>query len=114
MSWVLLALQLGLSAALIVAATGKVLLSDDLVAALRLSHLPEAMIKPLAVAVPLLEVGLALALVLSPPGRLTLALIATAVLLALFTLWMGWVQARQLRVRCGCFGGGGGDVGPRT
>jgi hypothetical protein len=37
----------------------------------------------------------------------------TVALLGVFTLWMGWVRARRLRVRCGCFGGGG-EVGPRT
>jgi hypothetical protein len=27
---------------------------------------------------------------------------------------MGWVRARRLHVRCGCFGSGGGHVGQRT
>ncbi len=40
--------------------------------------------------------------------------LASAGLLAAFTIWMGWISSRRLRVRCGCFGGDGGEVGPRT
>jgi hypothetical protein len=53
-------------------------------------------------------------LVLAPPDRVPSAFVAAGALLIAFTIWMGWVEARRLRVRCGCFGGGGGEVGPRT
>ena len=114
MSWLLMALQVVLSAVLLVAATEKVLRSEEFLAALRLSHLPEGAVAPIGVAVPALELALALALLLAPARWLPLVFGAAALILAAFTVWMGWVRARRLRVRCGCFGPGGGYVGPRT
>jgi hypothetical protein len=111
--WLLLALQMILSAVLLVAATAKVLRSEELFAALRLSHLPAETIAPLGIAVPALELALALALLLAPARWLPLAFAAVVLLLGAFTAWMGWVRAHGLRVRCGCFGPGG-QVGPRT
>lgn len=113
MSWLLLALQVILSAVLLVAATEKTLRSEEFFAALRLSHLPAGSIAPIGVAVPALELTLALALLLAPARWLPLAFVAAALILGAFTAWMGWVRARRLRVRCGCFGPGG-HVGPRT
>lgn len=114
MSFVLLVLQVALAGTFVAAAAGKLLRSDEFVAALRLSYLPEWTIRPLAVAVPALEVALALWLVLAAPARVAAPFLASAALLTAFTLWMGWVSGRRLRVRCGCFGGDGGEVGPRT
>ena len=114
MSWLLLALQVIISAVLLVAATEKTLRSEEFFAALRLSHLPAGVIAPLGVAVPALELTLALTLLLAPARWLPLAFAATVLLLCAFTVWMGWVRARRRRVRCGCFGPGGGHVGPGT
>ena len=114
LSWLLLALEVILSVVLLVAATEKTLRSEEFFAALRLSHLPATSIVPIGVAVPALELTLALALLLAPARWLPLTFGAAALLLAVFTVWMGWVQARRLRVRCGCFGPGGGYVDPRT
>ena len=114
MSWLLLALQVVLSAVLIIAATEKTLRAQEFFAALRLSHLPAGTIAPLGVVVPALELILALALLLAPSRWLPLAFLAAALTIAAFTAWMGWVRARRLRVRCGCFGPGGGYVGPAT
>ena len=114
MSWLLLALQVILSAVLLVAATKKTLRLDEFFAALRLSHLPAGAIAPVGVAVPALELTLALALLLAPAPWLTFAFLAAALTLGAFTAWMGWVSVRRLRVRCGCFGPGGGHVGPGT
>jgi Methylamine utilisation protein MauE len=114
LSWLLLALQVILSAVLLVAATEKLLRSEEFFAALRLSHLPGGSIAPIGVAVPALELTLALALLLVPARWLPLVFLAAALVLGVFTAWMGWVRARRLRVRCGCFGPGGGYVGPRT
>ncbi len=114
MSWLLLALQAILSAVLLVAATEKTLRSEEFFAALRLSHLPAGAVAPIGVAVPALELTLALALLLAPARWLPVAFVATALVLGAFTAWMGWVRARRLRVRCGCFGPGAGHVGPRT
>ncbi|HET7093521.1 MAG TPA: MauE/DoxX family redox-associated membrane protein [Thermomicrobiales bacterium] len=114
MSLLLMLGQLLLAGVMIVAATGKLLRSDEFVAALRLSRLPEAAVRVAAVGVPVAETALAFWLVLSSAGRLPAAFVATAALLALFTGWMVWVRARRLFVRCGCFGGGGGEVGAAT
>jgi hypothetical protein len=114
MSWTLLVAQLALSAVLLLSATGKALRPEDFLAALRLSHLPSRLVRSLSVTIPVLELGLALALVLSTAGTLPIALGATIVLLGVFTVWMTWVRANHLRVRCGCFGLGGEEVGWRT
>ena len=114
MSWLLVALQVILSVVLLVAAMEKTLRAEEFFAALRLSHLPAGTIGPIGVAVPGLELTLALALLLAPARWLPLAFGAGVVILGAFTAWMGWVRARRLRVRCGCFGPGGGYVGPRT
>ncbi len=114
MSWLLLAVQIALAAVLILAATGKLLRAEEFVAALRLSHLPDALVAPVAVVVPILELGLGLALLLAPDGALPVAFGGTAALLACFTLWMGWVRAKGLRVHCGCFGTGDREIGVRS
>ncbi len=66
MMYLLLACQLGLAIVLLLAATGKALSSWQFLAAIRLSRVPEALVIPLAVFVPVVEVCLALALVISP------------------------------------------------
>jgi hypothetical protein len=114
LSWLLLALQVILSAVLIAAAAEKLLRSDEFFAALRLSHRPEGVVAAVGVAVPAIELALALALLLAPAGWLPFAFGAVALLFAAFTAWMGWVRASGLRIRCGCFGLSGGRVGPRT
>lgn len=111
---VLLLIQVVLAATFVAAAAAKGLRADEFVAALRLSHLPEWTIRPLALLVPALEVALAFWLVLAAPTGLVAPFVASAGLLAVFTGWMVWVSGRRLRVRCGCFGGDGGEVGPRT
>jgi hypothetical protein len=69
-SWLLLALQVILSAVLLVAAIEKTLRAEAFFAALRLSHLPAGSIAPIGVAVPALELTLALALLgRLDPGR---------------------------------------------
>ena len=114
MPWLLLAVQIALAVVLILAASGKALRADEFVAALRLSHLPDVLVAPLAVAVPILELSLGLALLLAPDEALPVVLAATVALLASFTGWMGWVRAKGLRVRCGCFGTGDREIGVRS
>jgi hypothetical protein len=69
LSWLLLALQVMLSVAFLVAATEKTLRAEEFFAALRLSHLPAGAIAPIGVAVPAVELTLALALLLAPAGN---------------------------------------------
>lgn len=108
--WLLLAVQLTLSTLLIIAFTGKVLESEEFAAALRLSYVPNTLVDLLRVIVPTFELGLALALLLSIPRSLEVAMGATVVLFLAFTLWMVWVLARRVHVHCGCFGATGAQV----
>lgn len=110
MSLALAALQAVLAGTLFVAAIGKLLRSEEFMAALRLSHLPEGVVSALAVIVPLLEAGFGAWLLLASPTTISFALVATLGLLILFTGWMAWVRVRRLHVRCGCFGPNGGEV----
>ena len=61
-----LALQVILSAVFLVAATKKTLRSEQFFVTLRLSHQPAGSIMPIGVAVPALELALAMALLLAP------------------------------------------------
>jgi hypothetical protein len=114
MTWIVSALQIVLALVFVGAGAAKALRPEEFVAALRLSHLPGPVALFTAVVVPSLEVLLAFWLILATPDRLPVAFLAGAALLLAFTGWMGWVEARRLHVRCGCFGADGGEVGPRT
>jgi len=114
MAYLLLACQLILATVLLVAATGKLLNSEQLGAALRLSHLPKALITPMAVLTPAVELCLAVGLVLSTPPSLPFIIAATVGLFCLFTIWMLAVYIRGLHLKCGCFGTASAEIGPRT
>ena len=114
MSWLLLAIQVLLATVLLLAAAAKALRPADFASALRLSHLPSRLVRSLSIAIPALEFCLALALVLSTRRLLPGALSVTALLFGAFAVWMIWIRANRLRVRCGCFGLGGTEVGGHT
>jgi hypothetical protein len=114
MTWALAALQLVLAGTFFLAAVGKMLRSDEFMSALRLSRLPEWLVRVPAVIVPVLEIGTGMWLLLADPGSTAPAFAVALGLLGLFTCWMFWVRARRLRVRCGCFGPNGGEVGLPT
>lgn len=107
-------LQVVLAGVLVVAAVGKGLRTEEFAVALRLTRLPEPAIAPVGAAVAVVELILAGALLLATPRTLPWAFAAVAILFVLFTLWMGWVRASRLRVRCGCFGTGSAEVGAAT
>ena len=111
MSLVLLALQLVTGAAFAAAGASKLLRADEFWAALRLSRLPEPVVFVVALALPVVEIGLSGWLFMGTAGSLSAAFLACVMLLLAFTVWMAWVLARKLTVRCGCFGGGDGYVG---
>ncbi len=114
MSYFLLVLQLLLAAVMLLAATNKVLNGEQFLEALNLSQIPNSFTRPLAVVVPGIEFCLVLGLLLSPLGMLTLMLALCGGLLVVFTLWMLFVYTQGHRVKCGCFGTGGSDIGPGT
>jgi hypothetical protein len=114
MSLALTAAQIALAVVMLTAANGKLLRSDEFIAALRLSRLPDAAVRVAAVGTPVVEAALAFWLVLAPADSLSVAFATTAAVLAIFTGWMASVRARRLYIRCGCFGGGGGEVGAAT
>lgn len=111
MAYFLLICQLALATVLLVAATGKLINSEQLAAALRLSHVPNTLIAPLVVFLPILEMGLAFGLVFNTPSLLPVFLVLTASLLSIFTIWMLIVSLRGLHLRCGCFGPGRSSAG---
>ena len=111
MAWALLAIQLVLSLTLAIAASGKLLQSDEFFSALRLTGLPKRYILPFGFMLPLLEIGLSCVLVLGTSGALRLAMVTAAVLLGLFTVWLMWAWLRHPGLKCGCFGATGKAVG---
>lgn len=114
MNYLLLACQVGLALVLILAATGKLVNSEQFRAALRLSHLSSTLVSIISVLIPPVELCLAAALVLGTPRILPGIMISTTLLLAAFTAWMWFVHSRGVHVRCGCFGTGGSEVGLHT
>ncbi len=114
MSLALAALQIVLAGTFFLAAVSKLLQSDEFLSALRLSHLPEGLVRALGYLFPALEAGLAFWLLVASPDAVAVAFAAAFAVLAVFTLWMGWVRMRRLSVRCGCFGPNGGEVGLAT
>jgi len=114
MAYFLLLCQLVLATILLVAATGKMINSEQLAAALRLSHISNALITPLVVFLPFLEMGLAFGLVFDTSSLLPFFLIATGGLLSIFTFWMLIVSLRGLHLQCGCFGPGRSEISWNT
>lgn len=96
--------QTVLSIVLLYAAYTKTRWPAALVAALRGSSLPAAVIPLLTILLPALETGLALALLTSPPALLPWTMGSVTGMLLLFTAWIAWVYARRLPLACGCFG----------
>ncbi len=114
MGYVLLACQGVLAVVLLIASVSKMFNHEQFLAALRLSDIRRGLLKPLTVLVPVLEFCLALGLVLNVPHVLSFVISLAVVLLCIFTLWMFRVYSRGLRLKCGCFGTGGSDIGPRS
>ena len=114
LSWLLLALQVILSVVLLVAATEKTLRAEEFFAALRLSHLPAGAIAPIGIAVPALELTLALALLLAPARWLPLG--SSQPPSSSPHSPPGW--AGCARASCACVAAASapamGNVGPRT
>ena len=113
MQYVLGSIQVVTAATFLVSGVSKVLRPDEFASALRLSHVPSPLAQA-ATGVPLVEIALSLLLVLLAGTALTVVFGAAVALLLGFTAWMIWILVRGLRVRCGCFGSSGGEVGRKT
>lgn len=114
MRWLLATIQIVLASTFLIAGIGKWLQVDDFAAALRLSHIPKAAVTALTWCVPVLEVAIALSLVWGSARSILVGTLAAAVLLVLFSLWIAWVFARRIRIRCGCFGASQRSLGLRS
>jgi uncharacterized membrane protein YphA (DoxX/SURF4 family) len=64
----------------------------------------------LAATLPMVEIVLGMALVVAPQSWRRAAALATAGLMAIFTVAVTQVVARGINVDCGCFGGSSGPV----
>jgi uncharacterized membrane protein YphA (DoxX/SURF4 family) len=111
--YALVVIQVVTAATFLVSGVSKLLRPDEFSAALRLSHVPSPVARA-ATGVPIVEVALSLLLVLLAGTALAVAFGAAAALLVGFTGWMVWILIRGLRVRCGCFGSSGSEVGRKT
>lgn len=114
MQWLLAALRIVLASTFLVAGIGKLLQVDDFAAALRLSHIPKSVVGPLTWCVPVLEVTISLSLVWGSARSILAGTLAAAALLVFFSLWIAWVFARGISIRCGCFGASQRSLGLRS
>ncbi len=104
--WVSLVARLGLAAVFAIASLAKIGNVEAMVRAVRAYQiLPEGAVRPVAYALPWLELALAILLVLGLGTRLVAGL--AAVLLVLFIVAVSSAGIRGLKIDCGCFGGGG-------
>ena len=67
--------------------------------------LPEALVKPFAWGLPMVEIALGVLLIVGFASRITAGI--SAVILLVFIAGIASVWARGLQIDCGCFGGGG-------
>lgn len=114
MKAVLALLQIGLAGVLVVAAGTKIAAPQEFLSALRLSRLPASVARPLAVAVPVVELLVGFALVMARAEVLVAAFISSVALLSAFSIWVLSVRARGINVRCGCFGASRRPIGRNT
>ena len=106
MHWFSLAGRLVLAAVFAAAAVTKIGDPPTMVRAVRAYQLvPEPAVRPLAYALPYVELGVAVLLLLGLGVRYAAAV--TGLLLVVFLVGVASAWARGLRIDCGCFGGGG-------
>jgi uncharacterized membrane protein YphA (DoxX/SURF4 family) len=104
--WVSLVARLGLAAVFAVASLAKITETDGMVRAVRAYQiLPEGAVRPVAYALPYLELALAVLLLLGIGTRFVAAV--AGVFLLLFIGAVSSAGLRGLKIDCGCFGGGG-------
>ncbi len=108
-NWASLAVRLGLAGVWLTSGGLKVADPDQSVIAVRAYQLlPDALIAPAAVGLPIFEVALGL-LLLAGIGVRAVSILSALTLLVLIGV-IASVWARGLSIDCGCFGGGGHDA----
>ncbi len=96
------------------AAAKKFVSPSSLLESLSEARVPVRVARRLAGGLPVAELGLAVALLLSHGTAILIAFGASALLLSSFTAWMLSVRVRGLEVLCGCFGTGRGRIDARA
>jgi uncharacterized membrane protein YphA (DoxX/SURF4 family) len=110
--WTSLIARLLLAGVLLIAAVPKLSDTEQTVRAVRAYRLlPEGSVRPVAYALPYLELALALLLVVGLGTRVVAAIAGLLLLVFLGGVISAW--ARGLRIDCGCFGGGGVTEDPK-
>ena len=111
MTYLLFVQQILLAAIFLLAASGKLLKSEQFLSALRLSHIPDWLLSPMIIGIPCVELGLSIGLVMSSYPLLSWFFAGTSGLLGIFTLWMIFISLQKLRIKCGCFGTASSQIG---
>jgi uncharacterized membrane protein YphA (DoxX/SURF4 family) len=112
MRWLSLLGRVLLAGVFAAAAVTKIGDPQAMVRAVRAYQLvPELAVRPLAYALPYVELALAVLLLLGLGVRYVAAV--TGLLLVVFLVGVGSAWARGLRIDCGCFGGGGVTEDPQ-
>jgi hypothetical protein len=106
--------QVVLALVFLAAAGGKMVKGRELAGALRLSGMPAGPARVLSFVVPAVELTLGVLLLITRGRALQIVLVAGALVMAAFTLWLGSVIVRKLNVRCSCFGANSKKVTPVT
>lgn len=107
--WLSALTRLGLAAMFAVSGWSKVNELEDTVRSVRAYQLlPEAVVRPFAYGLPMIELCLTVILLLGIGIRLGALLTAALMVMFMFGVSMAWI--RGLSIDCGCFGGAGGEV----
>lgn len=107
---VLTVLQVGLALVLLAAAGAKLVRTQDLAGALRLSGAGSTLARLLSRLVPAAEIGVAVYLLVARGAWLRIGFLISLGVIGAFTGWLVWVRLRRLDIRCNCFGATGRKV----
>ena len=97
-------LQMGLAIVLLAASGAKLVRTEDLAGALRLSGVSSLPARLLARLVPVVEIAVALMLLMARDSALGVAFLIALGVVATFTSWLLWVRFGRVEIRCNCFG----------
>ena len=104
MNWFVGAAQIAIAVVLLAAAGGKMVRGRELAGALRLSRVPALPSRVLSILVPAMELCLGVLVLVTRGRALQATFVGCALLLGAFSGWLLWVRAKNLDIRCSCFG----------